>query len=99
MPRLPHGSGSYAGIRILMYGKRLPASNMRGSIGVFRVDEEAELKAERPIALPALKRAKEELRGHPLFRARPGIPGSNRTTSYCTTAIQCDNCMMRASAT
>lgn len=58
--RLPHASGSYAGILFAPDGKQLYASSIRGSIGVFRVDDEGKLTAEQPIALPVLKGAKSE---------------------------------------
>lgn len=60
LSRLPHASGSYAGILFSADGRRLYASNIRGSIGVFSVDAEGELAAEKPIALPVLKGAAAE---------------------------------------
>lgn len=53
--RVPHASGSYAGLLFAPDGKRLYASNIRGSIGVFEVEDDGELEAEPPIALPVLK--------------------------------------------
>jgi YVTN family beta-propeller protein len=53
--RIPHASGSYVGILFAPDGKRVYASNIRGSIGVFSVDDEGKLTAEPPIGLPVLK--------------------------------------------
>src|SRR5262245_29771394 len=50
--RVPHASGSYAGILFTPDGKRLLASNLRGSIGVFDVDASGKLAAQKAIALP-----------------------------------------------
>lgn len=58
--RVGHASGSYAGILFAPDGKRVYASNIRGSIGVFRVDDEGKLAAEPPIALPVLKGSSSE---------------------------------------
>jgi DNA-binding beta-propeller fold protein YncE len=53
--RAPHASGSYAGMLFAPDGKRVYASNIRGSIGVFSVDDEGTLMAEPPISLPVLQ--------------------------------------------
>lgn len=58
--RVPHTSGSYAGILFAPDGKRLYSSSIRGSIGVFDVDDEGELEPEKPIALPVLTGPKGE---------------------------------------
>ena len=58
--RVGHASGSYAGILFAADGKRVYASNIRGSIGVFNVDDEGKLTAEPPIALPVLKASSSE---------------------------------------
>jgi YVTN family beta-propeller protein len=50
--RVSHASGSVGGIVFTPDGKRLLASNLRGSIGVFDVDDEGELEALSPIRLP-----------------------------------------------
>ena len=50
--RVPHASGSYAGILFTEGGKRILASNLRGSIGVFDVAEDGKLTAQKAIALP-----------------------------------------------
>jgi YVTN family beta-propeller protein len=50
--RVSHASGSYAGIVFTADGKRLLASNIRGSIGVFDVAADGTLKALAPISLP-----------------------------------------------
>lgn len=55
--RLPHPSGSYAGILFSADSQRLYASNIRGSIGRFTVGPEGELTAEKPIELPILQGA------------------------------------------
>jgi YVTN family beta-propeller protein len=52
--RATHASGSFAGVVFSPDGKRLYASNIRGSIGVFGVDDEGELKPLPPIKIPAL---------------------------------------------
>ena len=53
--RVTHGSGSVGGIVFAADGKRLFASNIRGSIGVFSVSDEGKLKAESPISLAGTK--------------------------------------------
>lgn len=58
--RVPHASGSFAGIVFASDGRRLYASNSRGSIGVFRVDDNGQLAAEPPIALPVAAGPKRE---------------------------------------
>ena len=73
--RLPHGSGSYAGILFTPDGKRLLASNIRGSIGVFAVGDDGHLTAEEPIRLPL---APGEMRAKTSPTARRG---RNRPTS------------------
>lgn len=50
--RVPHASGSYAGVLFTSDGKTLFASNSRGSIGVFAVADDGTLTAQAPIALP-----------------------------------------------
>lgn len=52
--RAPHANGSYAGIVFSPDGKRVYASNIRGSIGVFSVHDDGKLTAEPPLALPVL---------------------------------------------
>lgn len=58
--RLPHASGSYAGILFTPDGQRLLASNIRGSIGVFAVGDDGQLTAQKPIALPVTAGARKE---------------------------------------
>jgi YVTN family beta-propeller protein len=50
--RVPHASGSFAGILFSPDSRRLWASNIRGSIGVFDVAEDGKLTAAKPIGLP-----------------------------------------------
>jgi YVTN family beta-propeller protein len=54
--RVAHGGGSFCGLVFSTDGKKLFASSIRGSIGVFSVDDEGELKAESLIRLPALSK-------------------------------------------
>jgi YVTN family beta-propeller protein len=58
--RVPHASGSYAGIVFTPDGKRLLASSIRGSIGVFVVAVDGQLEAQTPISLPVLPGAGKE---------------------------------------
>ena len=58
--RAKHASGSYAGIVFTPGGKRLLASNIRGSIGVFSVGDDGQLTAEMPISLPVSAGANKE---------------------------------------
>lgn len=58
--RVSRPSGSYAGLLFSADGKRLYASNIRGSIGVFEVEENGELEALPPIELPVLTGPKVE---------------------------------------
>jgi YVTN family beta-propeller protein len=53
--RISHASGSYAGIVFTPDSKRILASNIRGSIGVFEVEEDGELEKLPPIDLPVRK--------------------------------------------
>jgi len=53
--RAEHKNGSCKGIVFTVDGKRLFASNIRGSIGVFDVSPEGKLTAAEAIKLPALK--------------------------------------------
>ncbi len=46
------GGGSFTGIVFAPDGKRLFASTVRGTIGVFSVDEKGQLKAQEPIRVP-----------------------------------------------
>ena len=50
--RVQHASGSFAGILFTPDSKRLLASNIRGSIGVFDVADDGKLTAAKPISLP-----------------------------------------------
>jgi YVTN family beta-propeller protein len=52
--RVSHGGGSFSGIVFSPSGERLYASSIRGSIGVFSVDDQGTLTAQPPIRLPAL---------------------------------------------
>lgn len=63
--RVPHPSGSYAGIVFAPDGTLLYASNSRGSVGVYRLDEEGRATAEESIALSV----------------RPGVKGENKANS------------------
>jgi YVTN family beta-propeller protein len=57
----PHkGGSSYAGIVFTPDGKRLLASNMKGTIGVFEIESDGELEPRDPIKLPASAGAKSE---------------------------------------
>jgi YVTN family beta-propeller protein len=58
--RAPHASGSFCGIVFTPEGKRLLASNIRGSIGVFDVADDGQLTAQPPIRLPVLALARGE---------------------------------------
>ena len=49
--RAPHKGGSYAGLVFTPDGKRLLASSIGGTIGVFEVEADGELEAEPPIKL------------------------------------------------
>src|SRR5438034_113432 len=58
--RLVHASGSVAGIVFAPNGTRLFASNTRGSIGVFDLDDDGKLTAQTPIRLPVAATARGE---------------------------------------
>jgi YVTN family beta-propeller protein len=58
--RVPHGSGSYAGVLFTADSKQLLASSNKGSIGVFDVSADGKLSASKPIALPLNKNARGE---------------------------------------
>src|SRR5437773_2552103 len=46
------GGGSFTGIVFSPDGQRLFASTIRGTVGVFSVDQNGQLKAEEPIRVP-----------------------------------------------
>ncbi len=59
--RVSHaGGGSFTGIVFAPDGKRLFASTVRGTIGVFSVDEKGQLKTEAPIRVPPPLAGKSE---------------------------------------
>src|SRR5262245_19662051 len=53
--RVSHASGSYAGIVFASDSKKILASHIRGSIGVFEIEENCELEKLPPIPLPAIR--------------------------------------------
>jgi YVTN family beta-propeller protein len=53
--RKPLRGGSYKGILFSPAGDRLLASNIRGHIGLFSIDDQGQLKEEPPINLPAVR--------------------------------------------
>jgi YVTN family beta-propeller protein len=51
--RMPHKGGSYAGLAFAPDGSKLYASSIQGTIGVFEIEDDGELKAEPAIKLAA----------------------------------------------
>ncbi len=49
--RVPHKGGSYAGLGFAPHSKRLYASSIQGTIGVFEIEDDGELEAEPAIKL------------------------------------------------
>lgn len=52
--RVAHGGGSFCGVVFSPDGRRLFASSIRGSIGVFEVEADGKLEPEKPWRIPAL---------------------------------------------
>jgi YVTN family beta-propeller protein len=78
--RVAHASGSFAGILFTPDGKRLLASNLRGSIGVFDVGEGGKLTAQKAIALPVKKMGGENVANSPTGPQSPNAgeaPGAD----------------------
>lgn len=52
--RVTHGGGSFCGLAFSPDGKKLFAASIRGSIGVFEVEESGELEPQKAIRIPAV---------------------------------------------
>jgi YVTN family beta-propeller protein len=77
--RAAHRGGSFCGLVFARDGKTVFASSIFGSIGVFSVDDEGELKSQSPIRIPALgARRGEDVAEGP---SGPQVPRKEKTKS------------------